>query len=209
MPSPVQLIGVATLSFPAAFTDASGSANLFISGTGNISSGVMPLFLRAKDTTNSSLNLFMLAASKTYSWSSLGNPWQDYNIACNSGATYFCQDWEYMPYTGSSASGQNAYVPMSISGSYRSSRNYQLPMFLSCTGGGVLNSSLNMILYAANNETKSSGVSTLFTFASAPSSGEITMVVSGSMPDQSGSITMVCNSYDLATSTIKLFTSGI
>ena len=209
MPPPAQLIGVATLSFPAAFTDASGSATLFIAGTGNISSGVMPLFLRAKDTTNSSLNLFMLAASKTYSWSSLGNPWQSYNIACDSGATYFCQDWEYLPYTSGAASGQNAYISLSISGSYRSARNYQLPMFLSCTGGGILNSSMNMFLYAANNETKSSGVSTLFTFASAPTSGQITMTVSGSMPTQSGSITMVCNSYDLTTSTIKLFTSGI
>lgn len=209
MPSPIELIGIATMSFPAAFAASSGTATLFVSGTGNISSGAMPLYLRAADTKNSNMTLFMLAASKTYSWESLGNYWQSYNIACDSGATYFCQDWNYLPYSGVGASGKNAYLSMSISGAYRSARNYQMPLFMSCTGGGVINAFSTLFLYAQNNETKSSGAANLFTLGAAPYSGQITLSISGEMPSHSGSITMVCNSYDSSASTIKLFTSGI
>jgi hypothetical protein len=203
------LIGSAQAFFLGAFASSSGSSTLFISGTGNIASGAMPLFLKAVNSKNANLTLSLLASSKTYSWESLGDYWQRYNIACDISASYFCNDWEYMPYSASQASGASKYMTMVTSGSYRSARNYQLPLFMSCSGDGVLNKNLNLFLYAQNNETVHSGSTTLFNLGHGVSSGVVTLAMNGEMPSSSGLITLVCNSYDIAETTIKLFTSGI
>jgi hypothetical protein len=209
MSAEILLIGSAQAFFLGAFAPVSGTSTLFISGTGNIASGAMPLFLRAVDSKNANLTLTLLASSRTYSWESLGDYWQRYNTACDVSASYFCNDWEYMPYSASQASGASSYITMFTSGSYRSARNYQLPLFMSCSGDGVANNNLSLFLYAQNNETVHSGSTTLFNLGHGISNGTITMTISGEMPSSSGLITMVCNSYDRAETTIKLFTSGI
>jgi len=209
MSTPVKLINSAIIFFPSAFDQSTGNLNLFISGTGNISSGVMPMFLLAKERAANSLSLFMSANSKTSSWESLGNIWQTYDIACDVSASYFCNDWEYIPYSSAGATGVNKYISMFTSGSYRSARNYQIPLFMSCTGGGVLNKTVNLFLHAKNNDTKISGYTDMFVFGHEISQSSATLFTSGTMPSSSGSLNLFCNSYDQTQSSIKLFTSGI
>ena len=197
------------LYFPSSFAESSGVATLYLPGTNNQISGVMPMFLLAKERKNSNLSLFLRADSQTSFWSSLSDYWESYNISCDSGATYFCQNWENIPYSLSGASGINKYLTMAISGSYRSKRNYQMPLFMICTGGGVINNNINMFLYSENIETKASGNSTLFSIGHGLINDSATLFTSGVMPDSSGSMTLFCDSYDSIESTIKLFTSGI
>ena len=97
MSNPIKLINSAILFFPSAFDQSSGNVNLFLSRTGNITSGVMPMFLLAKERASSSLSLFMPANSQTSTWESLSDYWQNYNIACDGAASYFCNDWEHIP----------------------------------------------------------------------------------------------------------------
>ena len=49
MSVPIKINNAAYLYFTGSFDNASGTASLFISGTGNVSSGAMPLFLQAKE----------------------------------------------------------------------------------------------------------------------------------------------------------------
>lgn len=209
MPAPIRTQNTAWLYFTGSYNDVSSAATLFMSGTGNISSGCMPLMLLAKNTATATLGLSLLARSKTNAWETLGSQWQTYNISCNTGATYFCQDWEYIPYYTGQATGSVAYMGLAISGAYRGYFNAGMPLYISNSGAGSSSNYLSLNMYAVNNETNFSGVSTLFALGHNSQNGNITLAISGAYTNSTGNIDLYCQAYDSIESTIKLFVSGI
>lgn len=209
MPTPIRTQNTAWLHFTGSYNDAYGSATLFMSGTGNITSGCMPLMLLAKNTASYSLGLVLLAKSKTGSWESISNQWTNLNISCNSGATSFCQDWEYIPYFAGQATGSAASMNLAISGSYRGYFAGGMPLYITNSGGGVSASYMNINLYAVNTETPQSGIGTLMTVGHGGLDNNLTLAISGAYAESSGTMDLYCQAYDSLDSIIKLFISGI
>jgi len=209
MAAPTGISSSAYLYFSGSFDVASGTATLFISGTGNMASGAMPLFLKAKDTSSAQIPLYLSAFAKTSAWQSLSSQWDSYNISCNTGATNFCQDWEYIPYYAGQASGQQSSSTLFIKGAYRVSTSGAMPLFLLNDGSGLSEGSSTLFMYAENNETQSTGLTTLFMSGRSDISAYITLATSGAYPAQSGEMTIFCQAYDSSETTVKLFISGI
>lgn len=209
MPAPTTLVNTAYLYFTGSFDSASGVATLFISGTGNMTSGLMPLFMQAKEEKSLSMPLYLSAIAKTSSWESLGNPWQSYNMQCSLGAPSYCQDWEHIPYSASQASGAAKTLNMYAKGAYRGYGSGAMPMFLYGSGDGIAFNTVPMHMYAVGNEYAQSGSITMAMSGHSYSTSNITLSISGENPNASGIITMFCQSYEQAYETIKLFVSGI
>lgn len=209
MPAPTRITNAAYLYFTGSFDSASGISTLFISGTGNNSSGSMPLFLRAKESKNEALSLYLLSVAKTSSWESLGNSWSSYNISCSVGAPTFCQDWEYIPYYSAGASGIKASFTIFEKGAYRGSVSGSMPLFIQNSGAGLIDSRFNLFLHAKNDDALSTGVLNLVSFGHELSYSSATMVISGAYTSESGIVTLYCQAYDSSPESIKLFISGI
>jgi hypothetical protein len=209
MSAPIKINNAAYLYFTGSFDNASGTASLFISGTGNVSSGAMPLFLQAKETKTESLSLYLAAISKTNSWESLGNQWSAYNISCSTGAPNFCQDWEYIPYFSAGTFGVKNEMTLFSKGAYRASISGAMPLFVNNSGEGFIDQSIGLFVYAENNELIKYDSITLNTVGHDAISSYLEMVMSGSYPNSSGYMTMFCDSYGDSTGIIKLFVSGI
>jgi hypothetical protein len=209
MAAPTRRDNTAYLYFTGSFDSASGVANLFISGTANATSGAMPLFLQAKEEKSSTLSLYLASIAKTSSWESLGNPWQSYSVQCSLGAPSYCQDWEYIPYNGSQASGIQSSVTLFASGAHRGNGLGAMPLFLYSSGNGLSFDEIPLFLYAQNNEYISSGSITMAMSGHTNINSNIPITIFGQNPSASGSITIFCQSYGDAYETIKLFVSGI
>ena len=209
MPATTRLDNTAYLYFTGSFDSASGVATLFISGTGNMSSGAMPLFIQAKEEKSSTIPLYLSSVAKTSSWESLGNIWPAYNIQCSIGAPNYCQDWEYIPYNASQATGLAKTMTMYASGAYRGRQSGCMPLYIYSSGDGVAFSSIPISLYANNTESQQSGFITAAMSGHDAIDSNITIAISGENPNASGVITMFCQSYEQAYETIKLFVSGI
>lgn len=209
MPAPIRTQNTAWLYFTGSYGDISSTATLFMSGTGNISSGCMPLMLLAKNTATATLGLSLLARSKTSAWETLSSTWSSYNISCNTGATYFCQDWEYIPYYTGQATGSVAHMTLAISGAYRGYFNAGMPLYITNSGGGLSSNYMALNMYAVNSERTASGIATLYSMGHNNQNGNITLAISGAYTNSTGNIDLYCQAYDSIESTIKLFVSGI
>jgi len=196
------------LFFPGSFASASTGFTLFASGAPGLLSGTLPLHLYAKELSSGSVTLYMAAYSRPGVWEDLGSSWNSYNVSCDVTASYFCQDWEYIPYTTSSASGAVGSLAIFMSGKYRGTFNASMPMFISNSGQGVNEAYLNMFMHAEGSDALSSGNITIFSIGHDFISSNITSYISGAMPSVTGNLTIYCSGLGHINNHFTLFTRG-
>jgi len=200
--------GSISLFYNGAFDSASTGFTLFASGAPGLLSGVLPLSLYAKESSSGFLSLYLAAYSKPGVWQDLGSPWQSYNLSCDVSASYFCQDWEYIPYVQNSASGSTNSFSLFMSGKYRGLLNNSMPLFIQNSGEGLKSSDLNMFLHAKNDEISSSGDFTVFMAGHNSINNNISAYISGAMPSSTGQLDIFCSGLGYIDNYFKLFING-